>query len=331
MPRLLTCFLIKVNILVDHGGHARLADFGLLTIISDSTNFTVSSSMMACGTTRWMAPELHDPDKFGLKDSRATRESDCYALGMVILEVLSRQAPFAQSKDVVVLQKVIKGERPGRPEGVDGVWFTDDLWQMLNLCWESQPGDRPTIQAVLECLEQVSSSWTPLSPQADEDEGTDESEWDLTVDHVVHPVWSLVSSPFTLCLCGGFHADRVFDPLSELISLDLHRPWPTLQKSTHRIELLGLKLCQLYHHFIPSNSWKNLPCTTRTWDNILSRPRRIDRPCIFPNLAIRAIGTFLCLYICREAQNSSGILYGMMSCVLSSMISRLYSLFHPLR
>ena len=42
------------------------------------------------GTRRWMSPELLDPDRFGMPESennRPTRQSDCYALGMVIYEV----------------------------------------------------------------------------------------------------------------------------------------------------------------------------------------------------------------------------------------------------
>ena len=38
------------------------------------------------GTFRWMSPELLDPDGFG-SNGCPTRESDCYALGMVIYEV----------------------------------------------------------------------------------------------------------------------------------------------------------------------------------------------------------------------------------------------------
>ena len=37
-----------------------------------------------------MSPELLDPDGFGIpesEDNRPTRQSDCYALGMVIYEV----------------------------------------------------------------------------------------------------------------------------------------------------------------------------------------------------------------------------------------------------
>jgi len=103
-----------------------------------------------------MSPELFDPGKFGLQDSRPTKESDCYALGMVIYEVLSRQIPFASYRSATIIWKVISGERPKRPQGEESVWFTDDLWGILELCWEARPGGRPNIEAVLECLGRIS-------------------------------------------------------------------------------------------------------------------------------------------------------------------------------
>ena len=172
--------LIKANILIDPNGYARLADFGLLTIVSDPTNFTASSPFVIGGTTRWMSPELLDPDQFGLEDSKPTKESDCYALGMVVYEVLSGQAPFALLKDFIVVRKVMEGERPGRLDGSEGAWFTDDLWETVELCWETQPETRPSIQAVLEHLERASRAWKPPSPQMDEDVEMDEDDWDLT-------------------------------------------------------------------------------------------------------------------------------------------------------
>jgi len=39
------------------------------------------------GTTRWMSPELLDPDRFRISDSRPTKQSDCYAFGTVVYEV----------------------------------------------------------------------------------------------------------------------------------------------------------------------------------------------------------------------------------------------------
>ena len=128
-------------------------------------NITSSNSFHQGGTFRWMSPELFDPEEFGLKDSHPSKHSDCYALGMVIYEVLSRKVPFHQYADFTVVVKVCKGERPRRPQGGEQVWFVDDIWSILGYCWESNPSDRPRIEGVLQCLEKVSSSWTLPSPQ----------------------------------------------------------------------------------------------------------------------------------------------------------------------
>ena len=127
-----------------------------------------------------MSPELLDPDQFGIKDSRPTKESDSYALGMVILEVLSGQAPFKPFRDVIVMRMVIEGKRPGRPAGPEGAWFTEDLWEMLNLCWESHRENRPSVATVLGLLEKASEAWKPPSLQVDEDVEMGEEDWDLT-------------------------------------------------------------------------------------------------------------------------------------------------------
>ena len=145
--------------MIDRNYHARLADFGFLTFVSDSEIPTASvSATNFGGTTQWMSPELFDPEMFGLKGVRLTKESDNYALGMVIFEVLGGRAPFAHDHGPVVIRKVISGERPERPKEV--LWFTDDLWRNLEQCWSSQPERRPTAEAVLECLERASLAIT---------------------------------------------------------------------------------------------------------------------------------------------------------------------------
>jgi len=105
-----------------------------------------------------MSPELLDPD---VKDHRRTVYPDCYALGMVIYEVLNERVPFYGYRNEVISGTVLRGGRPERPEGAESGWFTDYVWEVLGRCWMPQPGDRPSIKDILRCLERVSGVWTP--------------------------------------------------------------------------------------------------------------------------------------------------------------------------
>ena len=143
-----------------------------------------------------MSPERLNPNQFGFKDSRPTKESDCYALGMVILEVLSGQAPFrGDCNDFIVMQKVLDGKHPERPRGPEQVWFTDDLWGTLEQCWSSQTKDRPIAGDILEHLERVWIVWKPLPLSADSGVETDsDAETDTDNESLLTASGSGISS-----------------------------------------------------------------------------------------------------------------------------------------
>lgn len=130
---------------------ALLADFGLIALVPDRSTYL--STCLEGGTFRWMSPELLNPKAIGLQESRPTRESDCYALGMVVYEVLSGCAPFGTNNSFAILRNVLDGEHPERPQGVAGTWFTDDIWDMVRLCWKSRPSERASAKYVHMCLE----------------------------------------------------------------------------------------------------------------------------------------------------------------------------------
>jgi len=163
--------------LIDQSGHARLADFGLLTIISDPKYLSSSSSHTQGGTVRWMSPERIAPDRFGFKNSRPTKSSDCYALGMVIYETISGNLPFHKDTDLTVFMIVVEGKRPPR-----GAGFMGSLWGMLEQCWASKPGNRPSIEDVLRCLETVPDLYEPPSPGVGEGMYKDDDDWDSETD-----------------------------------------------------------------------------------------------------------------------------------------------------
>ncbi|KAF9643894.1 kinase-like protein [Thelephora ganbajun] len=166
------------NIMIDKDGHAHLAEFSLITLISDQSTFV--SSCIESGTLPWMSPELLDPERFGLKKRRPTRESDCYALGMVIYEILSGQVPFATYGPFGILTKVLRGEHPKRPQGERGKLLTDGIWEIVELCWKRKPGDRASAKDVLRCLGGASLSSRPSLDVDGEVESDSDDQSDAT-------------------------------------------------------------------------------------------------------------------------------------------------------
>jgi serine/threonine protein kinase len=67
------------NILVDHYGVARIADFGVAVVFEHTG---IASGTGGGGTKEYQAPELRNGTV-----QRSTRRSDIYALGTVIWEV----------------------------------------------------------------------------------------------------------------------------------------------------------------------------------------------------------------------------------------------------
>ena len=143
-----------------------------------------------------MSPELLDPDQYGLEGS-PTKESDCYALGMVIYEVLSGHPPFSECRGFVVIRKVLAGERPKRPQGDEGKLFTDGIWRLLKLCWKPHPRDRMNAEAVLLGLERSPSRSRRLLTR------TGIWKWSFGDGQS--------DTAANSCMCSPFHLRLVFD------------------------------------------------------------------------------------------------------------------------
>ncbi|CAE6441168.1 unnamed protein product, partial [Rhizoctonia solani] len=137
--------LKAINVLVSSDGVAKLADFGLSTISGASLGFSDTSNPQI-GTTRWAAPELV------VGDAPKSKESDVYALGMTMLEIITEEVPYPQChSDYQVIAKIMKKIQPERPmTQLKDNNRDNQMWNLLVSCWSHEPVSRPSAQQVLE-------------------------------------------------------------------------------------------------------------------------------------------------------------------------------------
>ncbi|KAG6808400.1 hypothetical protein H0H92_004276 [Tricholoma furcatifolium] len=130
------------NILVDDSGKALIGDFGFASILPSSG-----------GTVMYQAPEIFKQESYN------TKETDIYAFGCLAYEIFVGKPPFANFAAPLVIMKVMDGQRPKRPSNSNPSWnawgLTDHIWTLIVMCWDADPAKRPTIEMVIQRLEQV--------------------------------------------------------------------------------------------------------------------------------------------------------------------------------
>ncbi|KAF9784466.1 kinase-like domain-containing protein [Thelephora terrestris] len=130
------------NIRIDDQGTAKIAGFASATLPNiTSEDFDDSGRS---DVSRWSSPEI-------CHGNGLTEASDVYAFGMLAYEAFSGQVPFHGKVDTAVVIAVINGnERPPRPAHQE---LSDQLWGMIEKCWQKEPSDRPTIRELVAFLE----------------------------------------------------------------------------------------------------------------------------------------------------------------------------------
>ena len=74
--------------------------------------------------------------------------------------MLTGVSPFARSIDAELACKVVlEDERPPRPRDSERLGFSDDVWAILQRCWEKEPSTRPSVDTVSACLKQAAETW----------------------------------------------------------------------------------------------------------------------------------------------------------------------------
>ncbi|KAF9448602.1 kinase-like protein [Macrolepiota fuliginosa MF-IS2] len=143
------------NILISQTGSACLADFGLSSVVdADVLRWTSQKTMTRpAGTLRWAAPEFMDDSEDA---TPATFTTDIYSMASMIYEVLTGRIPFYEiPRDETVISRVIKGIRPSKPAAGMELELTDEIWEIMNRCWNPTPSERPTASQVADGMQAI--------------------------------------------------------------------------------------------------------------------------------------------------------------------------------
>lgn len=90
------------NILINEGGVVKITDFGIAIALSE-TSITQTNSML--GSVHYLSPEQ-------ARGSMATNQSDIYAIGIILYEMLTGKVPFDGESAVTIALKHFQDEIP---------------------------------------------------------------------------------------------------------------------------------------------------------------------------------------------------------------------------
>ncbi|KAM0060513.1 putative protein kinase RLK-Pelle-LRR-XIIIa family [Helianthus debilis subsp. tardiflorus] len=160
-PRIIHRDIKSSNILLDENLEPRVADFGLAKLLVDEEAHVTT---VVAGTFGYLAPEY-------LQSGRATMKSDVYSFGVLLLELITGKRPtdpifVKRGLNVVGWLNTLR--KDNRLEDVVDNRCTDAdastveaVLEIAGRCTEANPDERPSMQEVLQFLEQEVMSPCP--------------------------------------------------------------------------------------------------------------------------------------------------------------------------
>ncbi|CAE6502487.1 unnamed protein product [Rhizoctonia solani] len=128
------------KLLVDSQGRTKVSEFGLASLVERFGLFAPSISQS--NRTRWLSPELLDTDA-DEQPPVCTTESDIWALGCTLFEIMSGKLPYFKLKhDLRVQREILSKKPPGRQDSCLAPEFVP-FWLLLTQCWSWAPEQRP--------------------------------------------------------------------------------------------------------------------------------------------------------------------------------------------
>jgi len=146
--------LKSLNILLGVDYHAKICDFGLSKVKLESSTFEPLGKNYPKGTICWAAPEV-------LKDAAApSKASDIYSYGMILWEIASREKPYKNAMDgLIVIDWIKSGKKEEIPKDCPA-----DYGNIVKECWIDEPKSRPSAKEVVTKLLKTKTNFQPVKP-----------------------------------------------------------------------------------------------------------------------------------------------------------------------
>jgi serine/threonine protein kinase len=126
------------NLLVDSNFNVKIADFGLARL---KAQFMTGN----LGTCQYMAPEV-------ITNAAYSEKADVFSYGVVIWEVITRQAPWQGMQPMQIAYNVVhQSMRPPVPPGI-----SPPVQYLMQQCWHQDPNQRPSFTEILQQLKSLS-------------------------------------------------------------------------------------------------------------------------------------------------------------------------------
>ncbi|KAI3470385.1 hypothetical protein Pfo_027048 [Paulownia fortunei] len=147
----------STNILLDENLTAKVADFGLSKLVSNSSKGHVSTQVK--GTLGYLDPEYY-------MTQQLTEKSDVYSFGVVMLELITAKQPIEKGKYIVREVKIAMDKNDETYYGLRDIMDpairnTPNLigfprfLELAIQCVEESASDRPTMSEVVKSLETI--------------------------------------------------------------------------------------------------------------------------------------------------------------------------------
>ena len=188
------------NIMIGDNGSYMITDFGVSAHAKSTLRKSLSTQFASAGTTAYMAPERFS------KDNTPIKANDIWSLGAMVYEMLTGDVPFSSGTQIEggILQKN-GAEIPDIP-----TTFSPELNQLIQMCLNENPWDRPTAEQIVEYAQIALDGGNPFP-------GPD--PWYIKYKVPLYVISTICAAAMLVGLTFMLRPAKVVDPVEELTGL----------------------------------------------------------------------------------------------------------------